>query len=247
MKWSHRVAPGFVLAAGLTACATTQRVELTDPGTGNSCAYLGAEICSKLIATDAPGRFSPSAVWDTGDTAIDRRYVNQNIQWTRYHKVLIGPVQFWGGDDTSVSKADQRRLTNYFRQVLNEQLARKLQVVDTPGPGVMEIDVALTDVGKAIPVLRTVSMAVPQARGLSTLKYVATGTYAFVGSAQFEGKITDAETGELLAAGMDRRIGGGHIATAAQWQLGDAENAISTWAEQMANQLSAWTSGARTP
>ena len=99
------------------------------------------------------------------------------------------------------------------------------------------------DIGKATPVLRTVSMVIPQARALATLKYVATGTYAFVGSAQAEGKVVDSVTGQVLAAGVDKRVGGGSIKTAAQWQLGDAENAMTAWSKQLADRLSSWTSG----
>jgi len=42
---------------------------------------------------------------------------------------------------------------------------------------------------------------------------------------------------------VDKRVGGGSLKTAAQWQLGDAENAMTAWSQQMANRLSAWTSG----
>ena len=60
-------------------------------------------------------------------------------------------------------------------------------------------------------------------------------------------KITDSVTGELLAAGADRRVGGGSIETAAQWQWGDAENAVKKWSELAANGMYAYTSGQRKP
>jgi len=50
---------------------------------------------------------------------------------------------------------------------------------------------------------------VPQARLLAMLKRAVTGSYPFVGGAQAEFKITDSMTGEILAVGVDRRIGGG--------------------------------------
>ncbi len=142
-----------------------------------------------------------------------------------------------------MSAADQRALTNYFFQALVQELGKTFQVVDQPGPGVMTIQVALEDATTATPVLRTVSMLIPQARVLATLKYLATGTYAFVGSAQAEAKITDSVTGQVLAAAVDKRVGGGSVTTAAQWQWGDAENALTAWAQQMATRLSSWTSG----
>jgi len=87
------------------------------------------------------------------------------------------------------------------------------------------------------------TMVVPQARLLSTVKRGTTGSYPFVGGAQAEFKLTDSTSGELLAAGVDQRIGGGSIETAAQWQWGDAENVMKEWAKMATERLSAWTKG----
>jgi Protein of unknown function (DUF3313). len=57
----------------------------------------------------------------------------------------------------------------------------------------------------------------------------------------------DSVTGEILGAGVDRRAGGGSIKTAAQWQWGDAENAIKAWSELIATSLYGYTSGERKP
>lgn len=233
---------GLWAIVGLAGCATTQQVKVADKPQAY-CPFLGNDVCAKLTPTAAPGRFSGAAVGGGGDTVMGLRYLNPDARWTEYKKVIIAPVSFWGGDDTSVSKADQLALTNYFTKALNDALSQKFQVVDQPGPGVMEVQVAIDDIGKAVPVLRTVSMLIPQARALATLKYAATGTYAFVGSAQAEGKVVDSVTGQVLAAGVDKRVGGGSIKTAAQWQLGDAENAMTAWSTQLADRLSSWTSG----
>ncbi len=89
--------------------------------------------------------------------------------------------------------------------------------------------------------------AVPQARLLGTGYYAASGTYPFVGGAQAAFKATDAVTGQVLGAGVDRRVGGGALQTAAQWQWGDAENTIKAWAQLLADGMYAYTSGARKP
>ena len=138
-------------------------------------------------------------------------------------------------------------LCTFLYQALAEQLGTKFQVVDQPGPGVMRLQVAIIDAQAATPGLRTVSMVVPQARALSTLKYVATGTYPFVGGAQGEAKITDAVSGQLLGEWVDKRVGGGSAQAAAQWQWGDAENAMTAWAVKAVEVLSSWTSGAVKP
>ena len=72
-------------------------------------------------------------------------------------------------DTTKVSAAEQKALTDYFFQVLREQLGQKFQLVDEAGPGVMRLQVALTDAEAATPGLRTISTIVPQARALNTL------------------------------------------------------------------------------
>ena len=107
----------------------------------------------------------------------------------------------------------------------------------------MKLDVALVDLSSSTPVLRSISMIVPQARVLSSLKYLATGTFPFVGAAQAEAKVTDSVSGQVLGLFVDKRVGGGSFTTGFQWQWGDAENAINHWAELAANKLSAWTSG----
>jgi hypothetical protein len=90
-------------------------------------------------------------------------------------------------------------------------------------------------------------MAIPQARLLGTGYYAVSGRYSFVGGGQAAFKATDAVTGQVLGAAVDRRVGGGALQTAAQWQWGDAENAIKAWSQQAADGLYAYTSGARTP
>jgi hypothetical protein len=217
------------LALALTSgCSVTQRVKVSDQ---NYCPFLGSSVCAMLTPT-------------TDKKEADLRYVNPSAQWTQYSKVVIDPVSFWGGDDTKVSPKDQQILTTYFSRVLHEQLAKKFQVVDEPGPGVMKIQVALEDATMATPVLRSISVVEPHVRLLATLKYLATGTFPFVGSAQAEARISDAGTGQVLAAAVSKRVGGGSPKAVAVWELGDAENALTHWAEQMATRLSSWTSGA---
>jgi hypothetical protein len=243
--WMHGALAGAALAAAVAGCTTTQQVKVSEikPGEGppTYCPFLGPKLCAKLTSTEAPGRFSVG-----GEPVMGLRYMNPDARWTQYSKVMIAPVSFWAGDDTTVSQADQLALTNYFSKALNDALSKKFPVVDQPGPGVMEVQIAIDDIGKTVPVLRTVSMVIPQARTLATLKYVATGTYPFVGSAQAEGKVVDSVTGQVLAAGVDKRVGGGNIKAAAQWQLGDAENAMTAWSQQLAERLASWTSGTPT-
>jgi uncharacterized protein DUF3313 len=80
------------------------------------------------------------------------------------------PVSFWGNEATKIPLADQQALCDFLYQALRDQLGKKFRLVKQPGQGVMVVQVAITDVQAATPVLRSVTMVIPQARALSTLK-----------------------------------------------------------------------------
>jgi len=212
----------------ITACSTTQQAPT--PTTTEQQAQLESGFLANEQSLLQPG----------AEGQANLRYVNPSVNWAQYTKIQLQPVTFWDSDQSSVSAADQQTLCNYFYNTLQTHLSKNFTMVDQPGPGVMTIAVAITNADAATPGLRTISVIVPQARVLNTAKYLATGTYAFVGSATAEAKITDSVTGELLAAFADKRFGGGSLTAAAQWQWGDAENAMDAWAEQADTKLTQW-------
>src|SRR5271170_2649738 len=168
------------------------------------------------------------------------RYVNPNASWGSYNKVMIAPVTYWASDDSKVSAADQHALCNYMYTVLVADLGKTFVIVDQPGPGVLKVSAALTDATSAVPVLRSVSVVVPQARALSVIKMAATGTYAFVGSAQGAIKFNDSMSGQLMAAAVDKRVGGASIKNVDVWQWGDADNAMNYWGNEIDQRLVSW-------
>ena len=219
-----------VMILFVAGCSTTQQVTVKDePGI---CAFLG-EVCHAL---------QPGAQGEAG-----LRWVNPTSDPTRYHQVIVEVVGFFGADVSKVSPADQERLTALFQQSLTEALATRYPVVDQIAPGTVQLQVVILDAEAATPGLRSMSMAIPQARLLGTGYYAVSGTYPFVGGGQAACKVTDAVTGQVLGAAVDRRVGGGALQSAAQWQWGDAENAIKAWSQQLADGMYAYTSGARKP
>jgi hypothetical protein len=144
---------------------------------------------------------------------------------------MIAAVTFWAADDSKVSAADQQALCNYAYNEFTKVLGKNFILASQPGPGVIKLSVALTDATSAVPGLRSISVIVPQARALSAIKMVATGTFAFVGSAQGALKLNDSVSGQLLAAAVDKRVGGTSITNVDVFQWGDAQNAIDYWAK----------------
>jgi hypothetical protein len=165
-------------------------------------------------------------------------WINPNAQWATYTKLQLMPVEFWAAADSKVSAADQATLTEYFYNQLQANLSKSFTLVDQPGPGVMTLRVALMDATTAVPGLRTISVIVPQARVLNLAQSMATDSYAFVGSAEAEMKVTDSVNGQLLAEAVDQRAGGMGIKSAASFQWGDAQNATDYWAQKIPNRIS---------
>jgi Protein of unknown function (DUF3313) len=187
--------------------------------------FLGSDY--SLLQPGAPG---------SGQEAM-LAYTNPNANFASYNKVMIAPVTFWADSDSKVSSADQQTLCNYFYNVLQKDFSQNFTVVDEPGPGVAKLTVALSDATSAVPVLRTISVVVPQAHALNLIKMGLTGTYAFVGSATGEAKLTDSESGQLLAAWADQRFGTAAVRNATVWQWGDADNAMNYWAKRLDQRL----------
>src|ERR1700674_3699698 len=220
------------LAAALLAagCSTTvesqpsaaKALESGGPMPSAVTGFLGADA-SKL----APG--------PEGGAALG--WINPNAQWSSYTKIQLMPVEFWVAADSKVSTADQAVLTEYFYNQLQTNLSKSFTLVDQPGPGVMTLRVALMDATTAVPRLRTISVVVPQARLLNMAQSLATDSYAFVGSAEAEMKLTDSVTGMLLIAALDKQAGGMGIKSAASFRWGDAQNAMDYWAQKIPNRL----------
>jgi hypothetical protein len=232
----RKIIGGGVVAIGLAAllldsgCSTTvasapaaaQAVESGGPLPTAVTGFLGPDA-SKLAAGPEGGA---ALVW-----------VNPNAQWATYTKIQLMPVEFWAAADSKVSTADQATLTEYFYNQLQTNLSKSFTLVDQPGPGVMTLRVALMDATTAVPGLRTISVIVPQARVLNLAQSMATDSYAFVGSAEAEMKLTDSVNGTLLAEAVDQRAGGMGLKSAASFEWGDAQNAMDYWAQKIPNRL----------
>jgi Protein of unknown function (DUF3313) len=220
-------------AALVAACSQTaapepnivQRVQGETPAPPPPSGFLGSDYSLLQPATQG------------SDQQAMLRYINPSASWSSYTQIMVVPVTFWAADDTKVSAHDQQVLCDYFYVTLVQYLSKNFTIVYGPGPGVLKLSVALTDASAAVPGLRTISVVVPQARALNMIQQVATGTYAFVGSAEGDAKLTDSVSGVLLAAWADKRMGGVSVKNADVFQWGDAENAMNYWANGLDQRL----------
>ncbi|MGE3977915.1 MAG: DUF3313 domain-containing protein [Nitrospira sp.] len=160
-----------------------------------------------------------------------------------YKKMLLEPVTMWGPPPAWHKTAPQNELqavADMLYSLMYESLSKDYEMVSTPGPNTLRIQAAITRADQSYVVLRVVSTipAPMNAFALgSFLKDLGTGKPLFVGEASIEGKISDAQTGEILGASADRRVGKRHLDLKSFDSWDDVHKTLAFWAEQVRYRL----------
>jgi hypothetical protein len=158
-------------------------------------------------------------------------YRNPKADWPSYSKILLDPVVNLRQatlEQAGIPLEDLQRVANNFYALLYKELDRDYEMVKMPGPRTMRIQVAITDLQESWATTDTITSVIPVGMALSASTEFITGKPAFVGEATIEAKITDGRTGQLLAAGIDRRVGGDAIeASVDSWD--DVNKIMELW------------------
>ena len=169
-----------------------------------------------------------------GPKEPERRYVREGVDWASYNKVLLDPVMLWRGDQSrekGLSGSQAQQLLNFFHQAIYDDLEKLgLEMVTTPMPNTLRVQVAMTKLNESHVVLDAVSSVVPATLAASGLDEALTGKPPFVGEAEIEYKVLDASTGLLLAAGVDHRVGGKFLDASHFTSWGEVEDMMTLWA-----------------
>jgi hypothetical protein len=178
-----------------------------------------------------------SQLSENPEDGVDLRYIATGVEWGIYDKVLLDPVQFWRSADVEagLSPEEAQELADHFYGVLHKSLSRDYVMVTAPQSGTLRISIAFIRLGERNVTLDTISTYWPIGRVLSEAAGGVTGKPSFVGEAAYEGKITDATSGELLGAAVDERVGGKTVKDFGDWT--DVRAASDLWAKNLAFRL----------
>jgi hypothetical protein len=182
-----------------------------------------------------------SLLREGGPDEVGLVYRDPDARWTSYRKVLLEPVTLWRSGRrslASVPEKDLLRLVSYFQATVRKRLGDGFALVDRPGAGVMRIRLAITQARASDPVLDIVTA---HGDGRDT----GGGSLdpemrRFLADATIEGDIRDAESGRLLAEGVERR----RPDRPAFETWADVERALDFWADRVCSRLEA-RAGAR--
>jgi Protein of unknown function (DUF3313) len=163
------------------------------------------------------------------------RYRNPKVNWSSYDKILLEPVTVWDDPAHRLSpeqREDLQRLVDSFYDALYLRLSKEYRIVDQPAHGTMRIQAAITHGEESQTGLTFASKAIPQLQAANTIWTFASGKPAFAGEVTAEFKIHDAYTGELLAVGADRRVGGRQLFDKEVFNSwGDVKNSLEFWTD----------------
>ena len=154
------------------------------------------------------------------------RYLNPRKSLKEYNRFQIDPiaVQFSrGATGAAIDPAKLNNLTVYFRNELVKALTKNYRVVNRPGPRVLRIRAAITDVDESEPLLN-----IHPAMKLSGMG---------LGGASMEAEAVDSVTGERIGAIKETRSGNRMSITAGLSRLGHAKQVIRYWVSRFMKNL----------
>ncbi len=167
----------------------------------------------------------------SGDQAL-YRYVNPRFNVAKYSKIIIEPVYIAKEGELGPSERENyQKLANNAYVYLRMELAKELQIVNKPEADTMDLQMAIHDADSSKPVRNVLSSVSPVGIGLNAVAYTVTGKQLGVGEITAEFRATDAVTGELLFAALDKRVGG--KAMKGVWDTWyNADEALKYWAKR---------------
>lgn len=167
----------------------------------------------------------------TGDQAL-YRYVNPKLDVKKYARMMIDPVLIEKQGELSAEEQENyQKLANNAYVYMVQELEKDYKIVLAPEPGTMRIQMAILDADSSKAVRNVTSTILPIGMAISLAQYAATGKPSGVGEITAEFRVTDATTGELLAAGIDKRVGGKDISGMFDsWH--NADEALKYWAQR---------------
>ncbi len=167
-------------------------------------------------------------------------YLKPGANFRAYDKIMIDPVEVWYSPDVEYKgiQPDQlKELTDYFHEAMVKAVSDAYPVVDQPGPGVLRLRAAITDVIPGKPVRGTLTSILPPGIVISTGVKMVKGTYGSVGQTAIEVELLDSRTYERLGAAVDRRAGT-KAPFRGEWK--DAKGAFDYWAQKLRQRLDVW-------
>ena len=204
-------------------------------------AGFGLLVCTSVVAEVKAGEsgfLQDYSLLSDADPKgfLQRVYVRGGVDWTVYDKILLHDVSFFFAEDAEYKGFEANELAELskaFQQAIVMNLSGPYEFTDTPGPGVLRMRVAVTNLVPSNSVSGTVTTIIPIGLGVSAVSKAVTGSHIGMGSATFEGEMLDAQTGEVVMAGMDEKTGRKWNLEDSATKWGHIRDVFNTWSQNL--------------
>jgi hypothetical protein len=137
-------------------------------------------------------------------------YTSDDLKGGKYKKIILDPIEIWMDPQShykGVSMLKIMAMTDEMRKALTDSLSGAFEIVNEPGPDVMVIRLAITNVNARRPKKRVV-INTPRGSGevIKSVKNAAAVQYSLK-KAVLEVEVFDAESFDTLINFMDIRLG----------------------------------------
>ena len=199
---------------------------------------LGGCMSGRMDNVQKTGFLSDySQLREGGEDRAALVYIKPGVNFKPYNKLMFERVVVMVSNNAgyrAIDPAIYKELTDYYQNALFEAVKDGYEIVDRPGPGVLRVRAAITDVKPSKPVANTLSSITPPGIAASLAVKLATDDNLGTGEAASEFEVLDAMTGERLAAAVDRRQGG-KMVFRGKWS--DTKEAFDLWAQRFRQRL----------
>ena len=172
--------------------------------------------------------------------AVNWVYVNEKKDYSTYNKIILDDVVFFVSKDADYKGFEAQELADLgkaFQQAVIMNLSGAYEFTDTPGPGVMRIRLAVTNLVPSNSVTGTVTTIVPVGLALSAVKKAVTGSHIGMGEVAIEGEMIDAQTNEILGAVIDSKTGKKYKIGKSTSKWGHAIDIFNAWGKNIRARL----------
>lgn len=165
------------------------------------------------------------------------RWLKPGVDYSKYNKVMVDYVIFAFAEDSEykgIDAIEMKELGDGASLAFINALKKEFPVVSEPGPDVIRIRIAITDLRQSNPVISGVTTVVPVGLAVSVVKKGATNTWTGSGATSAEMMVLDSTTNEVLAVGHDMRAAG-FTERFSKW--GSVEEAFKFWGERFTKKM----------
>ena len=164
---------------------------------------------------------------------VKMRWLKSGVDFAKYNKIMLDSVIFFFAADSEnkgIDPVEMKELADACNLQLVNALKGTYPIVAEPGPDVVRLRFAITDLKQSRPVLSAVTTVVPIGLGISILKKGATGSWTGSGATSAELMAIDSMTGDVVAVAQTEKTAG-FTERFSKW--GSAEDAFKYWGERL--------------